>query len=911
MPSASTQDRRTTAAAFLTLFGMMTAHALLETARDALFLAKLPASHLPWAYLAIAGLAVLFARANHKSTESWPGRTLLSGTLLVAAAITAGMWFLGRSSSAAVLYGFYVWTGLVATILVVQFWLLLSDSFTVSQAKRVYALIGAGGLLGATAGSVLAGGLLQVIGANELILVAASVFAVSAIGPRLMASAQNEDAPLRRGPADDVAASGHLALLRHPYLRRVGLIVLLSTMTVTGVDFLFKSVVASEVSPDRLGSFFAQFYAGLNALALLVQLLFAGWLVRTVGVSRSLGVMPLLVAFATLGFVLAPGLVLVLILRGADGGLRHSVRRTSTELLYVPLPTEVRHRFKALIDSLGQRGGQALASLIILAAISLGAGFNEVAYGIGGLLVLWLITISGVRGHYLELFRNQLRGGTVDLNAELPELDLHQLELLMSALNSENNATVVGAMDVLEEHGKSNLIPALILYHPAPEVVLRALELFAAQRRTDFSPIALRLMEGDNNEIRAAAIRAKSAVDPEEERLRGFLTDDSARVRSTAHVALITNDLMHPDEIESSLRDIIDSGSVSARRALARAIHYQPDERLSWVLIELGRAPERIILTEVAEAISAQPHLKYLNGLLKMLAHRQVRPAARKAILAVGARALDFLDGALADDTLDPGIRRHIPRTISRFHSPKATRILVDHLARESDGMTRFKILRGLGRMVANNPRLPLDRKVLRSVARATLQRIITVMTWRVAVERECIANDARNTRGSELLISLFKEKQRNATERLFRLLDLLTPKEDFRLIYAGITGRDAKARSSGRELLEHLAEPELRDPVLVLIDEISDERKLPLLHGYHRPPKLAYAALMRQLLDDDSEAVRCIAAYHIGEIGLEELRLPLEAARPERASYLRDVVEHALHLLKSPRAKEAPHHAG
>ncbi len=910
MPFVRPQDRRTTAAAFLTLFGLMTAHALLETARDALFLAKLPASHLPWTYLAIAGLAVLFARGNRKCTECFPGRKLLSRTMMLAALVTAGMWLLGRSSSSAVLYGFYVWTGLVATIVVVQFWLLLSDAFTVSQAKRVYALIGAGGLLGATAGSVLAGGLLQVIGANELILVAAGVFAVTSIGPRFISTTQGEDAPVRRDPTDDVAARGRLALLRHPYLRRVGLIVLLSTMTVTGVDFLFKSVVAAEISSDRLGTFFAQFYAGLNALALLVQLLFASWLVRTVGVSRSLGVMPLLIASATVGFLLAPGLVLVLILRGADGGLRHSVQRTSTELLYLPLPSEVRHRFKALIDSLGQRGGQALASLIILAAISLGAGFDLVAYGIAGLVALWLISIAGVRSHYLELFRNQLRGGTIDLRAELPELDLHQLELLMGTLNSEDDATVVGAMDMLDQHDKSNLIPALILYHPSREVVLRALELFAKARRSDFSPIALRLMAGDDNEIRAAAVRAKSAVDPEQDRLREFLTDRSARVRSTAHVALITNDLMRPDEIESSLRDIIDTGSVSARRALAQAIHYQPDERLAWVLIELGRSPERVILFEVAEAIGAQPHPKFLNRLLEMLAHRQVRPAARNAILAVGPRALDFLDGALADDTLDAGIRRHIPRTISRFKSPKATRILVDHLARENDGMTRFKILRGLGRLIADNPRLPLDRKILRDVARSTLQRIITVMTWRVHVENECTANEARNTRGSELLISLFKEKQRNATERLFRLLDLLTPKEDFRLIYAGITAGDAKTRSSARELLEHLAEPELCDPVLVLVDEISDELKLPLLHAYHRPPQLGYAELMRQLLCDGSEAVRCIAAYHIGELGLDELRTQLEAARPERASYLRDVVEHALGLLKSPR-KETPYHAG
>ncbi len=46
------EDRRDTAVAFGTLVAILAAHAMLETARDALFLDKLPAKHLPLAYLA-------------------------------------------------------------------------------------------------------------------------------------------------------------------------------------------------------------------------------------------------------------------------------------------------------------------------------------------------------------------------------------------------------------------------------------------------------------------------------------------------------------------------------------------------------------------------------------------------------------------------------------------------------------------------------------------------------------------------------------------------------------------------------------------------------------------------------------------------------------------------------------------
>jgi len=48
------EERLLTLAAFLVQFGVLAAHTILETGRDALFLARLPAAQLPWMYLAIA-----------------------------------------------------------------------------------------------------------------------------------------------------------------------------------------------------------------------------------------------------------------------------------------------------------------------------------------------------------------------------------------------------------------------------------------------------------------------------------------------------------------------------------------------------------------------------------------------------------------------------------------------------------------------------------------------------------------------------------------------------------------------------------------------------------------------------------------------------------------------------------------
>src|SRR3954454_8349452 len=52
-------ERRLMVAAFLSLFGVLCAQTLLETARDTLFLTHVPVARLPWVYLTLASLTLV------------------------------------------------------------------------------------------------------------------------------------------------------------------------------------------------------------------------------------------------------------------------------------------------------------------------------------------------------------------------------------------------------------------------------------------------------------------------------------------------------------------------------------------------------------------------------------------------------------------------------------------------------------------------------------------------------------------------------------------------------------------------------------------------------------------------------------------------------------------------------------
>src|SRR4051812_31012313 len=114
-------ERRNTFAAFATLLAVTTGHTLLETARDAFFLAKMPASRLPWMYLVIVGIALVLSQIKAARADSRGG---VAGSLVVGAVITTGFWttMSGGTAEPTILYALYCWTGLFGSWTMVQIW---------------------------------------------------------------------------------------------------------------------------------------------------------------------------------------------------------------------------------------------------------------------------------------------------------------------------------------------------------------------------------------------------------------------------------------------------------------------------------------------------------------------------------------------------------------------------------------------------------------------------------------------------------------------------------------------------------------------------------------------------------------------------------------------------------------------
>lgn len=893
------EERRAATTAFITLFGIIASHTVLETARDALFLARLPASQLPWVYLAMAGVAVAIAQVPAPRLRRLLGPSGLSASLGAMAGVTAVFWALPGLRSDWGLRALYVWSGLVGTLSSLQFWLVLGETFTITQAKRVYRFVGIGSLLGAVAGAFLARVVSEQLGAARLIPTASLLMALTAVGPALLLRRPREHS------SDDAASSLRWTLdeargliADQPYVTRLAGLVLVSTVAVTLGDYVFKSAVARHIPAAQLGEFFATFYMALNFLALLAQLLLMGWLLRTVGLHRALWTLPILLFLGASGVAIGGGLPAALLLKGADGTLRHSVHRTGTELLFLPIPDALRARVKPVIDVFGQRGGQAIASLFILSQLQLGRGDVALAIAAAALCAVWVAAAAELIPHYVQMFRQALRVGMIQEAGGLPELDLNSLEALFAGLNSGDDAEVVAAMELLQAEGRGGLIPALILYHPSKPVVLRALEIFETSGRKDFVALADRLLQSSDPEIRSAALRARTAAHAEQRVLRAAMEDESPLVRATAAVNLVAGGWAS-EGVQALVAPLLASGLPVWRRAVARAIERRPDAAFDRTLQHLALAPEVDVQVSVANAMGALRDERCLGTLLAMLSRHEVRAAAGAALLRFGETGLRFLDESLADASFPHELRRQIPRTIRRFPPRDAARLLQRHLLGERDGMVRFKILRALNRLATDNPGLALDRSLLKESVQRTLAALFELSQWQHDLQQGVRERPERATPGHELLATLLRDKETHALERLFRLLGLLYRNENFESIHRGINSPNARLKSSSRELLEAVLRPPLREAVLNVIDAAPWPERAAIAAAHYQPRARGYEDLLQHLIDSPSETVRSFAAHHVAELGLTRLRPALEARRSqETALFVGRVLEKSLLLL-------------
>ena len=348
-----------------------------KATRDALFLSSFAVTVLPSMVIGSATLSVLAVLlasrllAARDPTKVIPEVLGLSGLLLLVE------WGLVGYFRQGIAIAVYLHFSALGALLISGFWSIVSERFDPRSAKKQIGRIAAGGTVGGVLGGVLAERVGASLSVTAMLPLLAGIqfgcaWVLSAVQP--VATLAPVSAGAGASPDGSVKPRSGLRLLSEtPYLMNLVGLVLLTTVSEGLIDYVFKAnAVAGYGRGEDLIRLFAAYYTGVALLTFLVQTTLSRRALETLGLAKTVGTLPAVVAAGGAGSLLFPGLASALLARGGEAVCRSSLYRSAYELLFTPIPAREKRATKALVDVGIVRLGDVLGAGVVQAALLLG-----------------------------------------------------------------------------------------------------------------------------------------------------------------------------------------------------------------------------------------------------------------------------------------------------------------------------------------------------------------------------------------------------------------------------------------------------------------------------------------------------------------------------------------------------------
>ena len=889
------QEAATALLMFAYAFLAMTAYNIIQPLTRSTLIADLGAVNVPWVVLG-SGLIIGMLMVGYTRVVSvLPKRWALPITQAAMAGAMIGFWALFQTGGEWVSVAFYVWGALLGILLISQFWTLANGIYDPRQAKRLFGFIGGGVTLGGATGAAITATLVVRVGTNTLLLWSAfTLLACMAIVWLILGKEHGVAPPVAAAAKEErgVSFARAMALLRES--RQIQLIAVVISFGALGAALIDQQLnMAAEIfrgagEEDSIGAFLAQVRFYVSAAGFVLQVWVTPRIHRYLGIGFALLMLPtnlaitaaLIVAFQVLW---APAVASV-----SDRSLRYTVDKTTREVLFLPLPSELRQEVKPFVDVTVDRLSKALGAILILVLIQpwgLDLAWYQLSYISIGLAVVWYFMGFRAKREYLASFRRSIDQGVVKPEElRLSGAELSTVETLVEELAHPDPARVVYAIDVLESIDKRNLVTPLLLYHESAAVRTRALSALGAVRSdiaVQWVPQIRRLLGDPDSSVRAAAIGALVSISHEDAATlaRPLLASSDPRIRATASVAMAASS--KPEDVDAAERALIELAGDSedraqeGRRDVAAAIRQIADPRFRRLLIPLLYDPSPAVADEAMESVRAAGVVDFVfvPALISLLRDRRLKGRARAVLVSYGEPVVDVLAHFMRDQEEDIWVRRHIPGTLAQIPSQNAVDVLVGAL-QEPDGFLRYKVIAALAKLRREHPELqvPPDR-----VEALALQQGRT--SFEYLSLHDNLFGKKRMPAGS-LLARALEEKMDRMKNRVYLLLSLIYPWKDIAAARWTIEHGDARGRASASEYLDNLLTGQLRKRLMPMLEDMPREEKVRRANVILRTRPRDVEETLLQLINDDDPVVAASA---------------IDAARQQKVWSLAGDIEHVL----------------
>lgn len=857
-----------TAGMFLYLMMAVGAFITGRIARDALFLSRYDVSYLPYMYVWTAVVMALLSYAySHFADRFRRDRLILGVTsiLLVGVLAARAILALGTTWFYPVLY---VYIEVMGGLMIIQFWTFANDVFNTREAKRLFGLVGAGGVVATILTGFAVGGLARQVGtANLLFLCAGLLGGCLALVFNLSRRFRQElehalSGSVVSGAAISLGADlGRVFSSRH--LKVIAWMVILTFAATTVIDYQFKMIARTAFlnREDHLSGFFGLFFACTGVLSFFIQFLLTGRLIQRFGILICLLFLPVSLLAGSSVFLLVPALWSATLLKGADTVLRYTVNDATIQILYLPVPGHSRGRAKAFIDGILKPCAQGITGLAIAWTTSLVA--HRVHYlGVGTLAVLaaWVVMVAGLKHEYVRSLMSTLRQRRIRFGRSgLVITDARAVETLQQTLGERDEQHVLNALEMLPYARQRDWTPELgrLLDHDSARVRLQALRLMEPEGCLDHVQQLHDRFYDSDEDVRAEAVMSYCSTlqDKAMREVEPLLQDESVKVQASAVVGLIRyGGLDGMLTAAGSLQGMVGARRADHRRAGAWAIGKVGVKSFYRSLLPLLEDPEVSVRLEAIRAAGALRCPELTLPLIYLLADPQTSKASVSALGQYGPALITILRTVLDNRSEDPAIRQAIPRVLARIGGQLSMDVLANVLETEETGL-RSSVLDAILYLHLRSSDLRRDIEMFRRSLHRELKE---------AYQLTVIIAELAELDG-ELIVECLRNRLGQIIQRMFKLLRVLHPDRHLDAVANNLGSPVPSIRANSIELLDNVLDTETRRCLIPLLEErdLRDRASLgddlfPLLHMD------ATGWLHRLLMSDHEWTVVC-ALYAVG----------------------------------------------
>ena len=313
------------------------------------------------------------------------------------------------------IWGFYLFGDAWSTIWVTTFWAYLNELTAPEQSKRLYGIIGAGGVAGGLVANLGVYLLVEERGASPLLAACVAITAVMAlIVQRVEVLARRPESAVARRDTDSLglqrsekkvnaALQGARLIQSSRYLVSIVAIVFLYELVSQILDYQVSTAAESVHGAGGTQAFYGQMGSIVGAINLFTQLLLVSFIIRRFGMTSALLVLPLAISFGSGFYLAAPALWTAGLLFVADGSFSYSINQTAREMLLVPTSSDVKYKARAFINMFVQRTGKGAAILLALGLVFIPVRFlSLLAFAVIAFWI-WFAALAGRRFKELTL----------------------------------------------------------------------------------------------------------------------------------------------------------------------------------------------------------------------------------------------------------------------------------------------------------------------------------------------------------------------------------------------------------------------------------------------------------------------------------------------------------------------------